>query len=440
LPLSPPSRKSFPVPPDISSFPAPPLRISSTNGTSIGKVENKISRGTVQLNDTVFFGSTSYRVSDLLGQRQPVLVEPEIRPKRDVISPSIQSRRRVTWAVSSLGVLLLLVGFGWWLRSGPNEAETERAETKTPLSNLPETAVATDSLKSTSEEEKRVPAVMEPVEDDVSPEEQLARSVFLVVCSDSERETPYRVGTGFSIDSKTVVTSASVIQAMRSLQRNGYPEAFLFSPANQSELQILSTVLHPNYEAAERAARQAEQRYDAVYDELGSERPKPEAVEAVEKKLIDASMEVFASLDHKSTYDVAVINTSVSLKHWLPEVSVDAKLRPKQKINVTGYAIDVEDRFFDRTVPFELSTMSSRISQLVSGFNSSDRRLVANCNPDQQEYAYLGSPVLNDQGQIVGVYTRRSPPTPGSEDQSLHSFDAALIKRVHECRPSTPAL
>ncbi|MEM6471173.1 MAG: FHA domain-containing protein, partial [Planctomycetota bacterium] len=168
--------------------------LGSTNGTSIGKVENKISRGTVQLNDTVFFGSTSYLVSDLLGQPQPVLVEPEIRPKRDVTSPSMESRRRVTLAVSSLGVLLLLVGFGWWFRSRPNEAETERAETKTPLSNLPETAVATDSLKSTSEEEKRVPAVMEPVEDDVSPEERLARAIFLVVCSDSERETPYRVG------------------------------------------------------------------------------------------------------------------------------------------------------------------------------------------------------------------------------------------------------
>ena len=413
--------------------------LGSTNGTSIGKVENKISRGTVERTDTVYFGSTSFLVSDLIHQSLPSRVAPTIQSLPGTTSKSSPGRL-VTLGMAGVGVLLLLAGFGWLVSHEPNETEHVQDNALPSVPSGPEpaaNAVAETATPQESEDISVSASVVNesPIGDTLSQEEKFERSVFLIVCSDVKRETPFRVGTGFAIDSTTVVTSASVIQAMQSLQRNGYPDAFLFSPADQRELQIASMVMHPRYEPAEQAARQAEQKYNGVYDQLVAE-PKPDAAD----RLMKASMEVFAALDHKSTYDVAVINTEVSLDHWLPEVSVDSRLRPKQRINVTGYPIDVQDRFLDRTVPFELSTISSRIGQLVTGPHSSDRRLIADGSPEQHEYAFLGSPVLNSQGQVIGVYTRLSPPVPGSEGEPVHSFDAALFNRVHEFHrsPSSP--
>jgi hypothetical protein len=45
--------------------------LGSTNGTSVGTVENKISRARVRKTDTVFLGSTAYKVSALLKQLSP---------------------------------------------------------------------------------------------------------------------------------------------------------------------------------------------------------------------------------------------------------------------------------------------------------------------------------------------------------------------------------
>ena len=56
--------------------------------------------------------------------------------------------------------------------------------------------------------------------------------------------------------------------------------------------------------------------------------------------------------------------------------------------------------------------------------------MVAKGSPEQNEYAYLGSPVQNAQGQVVGVDSRPTPTVIESEDQPKPSFDASPFKRV----------
>lgn len=410
--------------------------LGSTNGTSIGKVENKISRGAVQPTDTIFFGSTPYRVSDLIDQSQPNHVAPKIRSKAVATPKSPMPGRLVMGAAGGVGVLLL-IWVGWFVTREPNSLQTvpaDQANTPASLPNTPGPEVTMDPATKTPPDRPKNLAAIDPVEVAKLPAEEFSRALFLIVCTDAQRETPFRVGTGFAVDSETIVTSASVIQAMRSLQQNGYPEAFLFCPISNRELKIDSIVVHPQFEIADIAARKAQQRHDAIYDQLESQPPKPKAFEAVKDRLIAVRMEAFEAMDQKATHDVAVISTTEPLEYWLPGASVDTKLRPKQKINVTGYAFDMEDPFFDRNVPFELSTISSRVGHLVTGPNSSNVRMIANSSPEQNEYAYLGSPVLNAQGQVVGVYSRPTPTVVESEGEPKPTFDASLFKRVRECQ------
>ncbi len=407
--------------------------LGSTNGTSIGKVDNKISRAIVQKSDTVFLGSTAYQVSDLINRSQPNSVDPKIRPTNAGRPENITTNRTIVLAAIGSGALLVVL-IGWFAIRDRGTAQTQQSETPATASTTPESAgTKNPSTEMLSENVEQEPTV-ESSEADVSSAEELSRSLFLIVCTDAKRETPFRVGTGFAIDSEHIATTASVIQAMRSLQQNGFPEAFLFSPTTDNEVGIVSAIIHPQFELADKMAHKAQQEHDAIFDQLESQPPKPEVFESVKDRLVAARIKALRAIDQKTTHDAGIIKASQPLLHWLPDADADIKLRPKQKLNVTGYAFDIEDPYFDRTVPIELSTLSSRVGQLVKVTDHSKNRMVAKGTPEQNEYAFLGSPVMNAQGQVVGIYSRPTPPTAESESDVESSFDAALMQRVRECR------
>ncbi len=408
--------------------------LGSTNGTSLGKVENKISRARVEPGDTIFLGSTAYRVSDLMTRAQPTYLKPvsQQAARKPTSKPPAKHPIGLT-AIGIGGVLAILLGWLVMRDRDSNDQQVALASSVPPAAtaSLPAGEVprqnATDSLAAKTDD---VPAVAV----ELSPQEKLSQSLFVIVCTDPQRKTPFRIGTGFSIDSKHVATSAAVIEAMRGLQENGFPDVILYSPATTDELTIAWAKIHPHYEIANTVARIAQQEHDAIFDNLESEPPKPEAFEAVKEKLLAARVKALQAIDRKTSYDVAVIEVNQTLSHWLPTIGSDTSLRPNQKLRVTGYAFDVEDPYFDRTAPIELSTMSSRIGQLIKSEDDSAMRLSARGGPEQLEYAYFGSPAMNEQGQVVAVYSRPAPSDEEETDSDTESlFDAALFQRVLEC-------
>ena len=97
-------------------------------------------------------------------------------------------------------------------------------------------------------------------------------------------------------------------------------------------------------------------------------------------------------------------------------------------------AFDLEDPFFDQTVPIDVSSMSSRVRGLSRIGGGSAERLLASGSDEQLQYAFFGSPAMNAQGEVVAVYSRPTPPSPDTDDpQPVETFDAPLFARVHEC-------
>ena len=403
--------------------------LGSTNGTSVGKVENKISRTIVRKSDTVFLGSTGYQVADLIKRSQATSVAPEIRTADRKSKPPTNNNRIALAAVGAAGLLLVLIG--WIATRDSGTVKKQQTNASNAVDAKPANADPDGEPTSRKGTTEKTADTNEAV---VTPQENLSQSLFLIVCTDSKRETPFQVGTGFAIDSQHIATTASVVHAMRNLQQNGFPVAFLFSPTAESELSIASTVIHPQFELANEVARTAQHDHDAIFDELESQPPKPAAFEKVKDQLVEARVKALEAIDKKTTYDVAIIETSQLLSHWLPGIADEIKLRPNQKLKVTGYAFDVEDPYFDRNVPIELSTISSRVGQLAKATKDSQERMVAKGTPQQHEYAYLGSPVMNTQGQVVGIYSRPTPPSADADTEREPAFDAALFKRVRECQ------
>ena len=128
--------------------------LGSTKGTSIGRVENKITRGVVQRGDRIFLGSKSYRVADLIDQSQPT---PSI-PKTD--SAKSQARKRshkLPLATASLGLAgFALIGLIWFATVRPTVEMTGTA----PSPN--EAAKTGPSAESKAMPAKENPATVSP--------------------------------------------------------------------------------------------------------------------------------------------------------------------------------------------------------------------------------------------------------------------------------------
>ena len=306
--------------------------LGSTNGTSVGKVENKISRAIVQMGDTVFLGSTGYQVSDLIKRSQPNSIAAKVQTENHASNPSANKSMIALAAVATAGLLLALVG--WIATRDAGTANKQQSDASNAVAAKAPAAVIEDLVGEANSGKGATEETVDVNEAAVTQQERLSRSLFLIVCTDAKRETPFRVGTGFAIDSQHIATTASVIHAMRNLQQNGYPEAFLFSPTTESEWSITTAVIHPQFAVANKEARLAQQEHDAIFDKLESQPPQPEAFEKVKGRLVAARVKALEAIDQKTTYDVAIIETNQSLFHWLPSASNKSKLRPNQILNV----------------------------------------------------------------------------------------------------------
>ncbi|REJ93946.1 MAG: FHA domain-containing protein [Planctomycetota bacterium] len=394
--------------------------LGSTNGTAVGNVENKISRATVKPGDTVYFGSAPYTVSDLLSRAQA--------SPRTVQAGETASGRIVPIAVV-LGVVLL--GLVVWI-AFPDRAANDGADDPSPAlaENEPDEPPAVAEVNESNTTDA-------PPEDALTDEERLAHALFVVVCSNSARHPQFRVGTAFAVDEHHLATTASVIRAMEDLQQNGYEQAFLYSPPTQQELPLLSTHVHPEYTRANQEARAAQQRHDDLIDNLESDPPDEAALEALKQQLLASRVEALDAIDRQTVYDVAVIEVESPLAHWLSGAPPETTLRPNLRLTVTGLAFDLEDPFFNPNEPLEPHSMTSRVRQLVPG--ESAQRLLAGATKDHLEYAYLGSPALNAQGEVVAVYARPTPPAPDADEaEPPDTFDAPLFERIRECLTHAP--
>lgn len=420
--------------------------LGSTNGTSVGKVENKIQHAVVDLSDTIFFGSSPFLVSDFVStpngssKRTP---KPASTDSANTQPSQQSSPKAIGLALAGIG-LVVLIGLGLLGSSVFNAYHSEIAivaplesisEPNTPLSkpgDISQTAAIESKDDTAADTAIELPESLSPIQ-------TLQRSMFVVVCSDSDRES-YRVGTAFSIDAKHVVTTASVVRALQELKQNGFGTATLFSPVLEETFDIASTRIHPQFSQASIEAQRAQQEHDAIYDELESKPPNPEAFDAVKDRLLATRVAAIGAMDRKTTYDVGLIELKQDLKHSLTGASVNASLRPNMKIEVIGYGFDSNDPFFDKSEATQLRTMKGRVHQVALSSDHIARRLLATGTNLHSEFAFEGSPAINAQGQVVAIYSRPTPDSGGTDlqrdgddSQPVSMFDAPLFERVREC-------
>ena len=385
--------------------------LGSTNGTSVGTVENKISKAKIQPTDTIFFGSSPYPVADLIAKAE----QGTERHPQPVATPSssVNSSSNNLIIVASAVAFAAILGLGWYFTRG-----NERIASNDPVVEDPSEPLPADNT--------------DP--DVLSLDELIERSLYVLVVANPEEETAFRVGTCFAIASQKLATTASVASAMKAFQQNGFPEAYLVGAHDSQQLKLQSTTIHPQYVVAQTQARAAQNEYDSIFNQVEAEPPQPDQIDAIEQKLLSAKVKAIEAMDRQSVFDVAVITTESKLPHWLSGLKKGSSLRPNLKLKIHGLAYDAQDPFFDPDEPLNVSSLTGRAQLTAKIADDVPPRMTARTSADHIEDAYVGSPVFGSQGEVIAVYSRPTPPqNDGENSEPSETFDAPLYDRVTEC-------
>jgi len=399
--------------------------VGSTNGTSVGGVENKIQTASVSSEETVYFGSKAYRVTELL--RKAGVPTEEISSSSAASVPSVPQLSAV---LATFGIVVLL---GMMLFGREESAEPEPEEP-------PQASLVTGNHADPHEADDRdLPPVPEnstqnEVESQLSEDERLNRSLFIIVASDPAEKTPFRVGTGFAIGPNRVATSGSVISILNDLKENGFSQAYLMNPAFDQKFTIEAVEQHPGYQEAHRKSLEAREDYEILLQQHNVDEPSSKLPKPVLSMLETLRETALSAIERKTSSDVAVIEIREALDVWLELADPDSSLRPNLKIQVRGMAFDYEDPFYDPELSTDPVEMDSRIRKLMTVDPDTPPRLLATGTPQQQEWAFYGSPVLNPNNEVIAVYSRSTPSSENEEsDSSAETFDAPLAARIREC-------
>jgi hypothetical protein len=117
----------------------------------------------------------------------------------------------------------------------------------------------------------------------------------------------------------------------------------------------------------------------------------------------------------------------------LPLASGTKPLPVQSRLTVFGVPVDHEAMaFLDRQQPSKLESRLLRVAQPLPAPDEGLKRMEGSAPAGHHEQSWSGSPVLNAEGEVVGVYARPSPPLDPAQPMKGDRFDAVLIEQVRQ--------
>jgi len=412
--------------------------LESTNGTYVGSPDNRITSTKIDRTDTVYFGSMPCLVNQLLSKSSRVALRPR------------QGRGKLLVTIGA-GVALLLPAIltTIFLRPPMRRSENvDRPRIAQKLQNF-----SKKPLRDSEPEKDR----REPVSTDAEPtstppkqprigsdrerdlpepnaaaalQNQPLHALFWILVGRHEGDEAYRVGTAWAFDGHTLATTASVVTAMQTLINDGFPKAQAVCPISHGYVRIAGAYVHPEYERAATTCRELQARYESTYRRLQSDGRTTEEI-ATHPTISDLRNEGFKTLDRQMYFDIGIIKLAQPVDCHL-QVAEQAYLRPRMELRVLNLVIDGEDPFFEpaaKTSSLKLTERVRLIEQCSDDANG-PRRLVVDCNQDQSKWILAGSPLVNDRGEVVAMYSRPATPPQPDHPSPSDTFEAVLVELI----------
>ncbi|MBW3541272.1 MAG: serine protease [Planctomycetes bacterium] len=379
--------------------------------------------------------SSAREVSEAVDKRSTASAAPA--------APRQWSGRMASTAIAMAAVALLAVVVVWAVRGTGREVDDGTAAQAAAAASQRNAAGENDVVQQPEGDqaaEKTPPVVPE-------------HALYWVLVKDAEEEQVYRLGTAWAASEHHLVTSATIATAVEQLAAN-FPIATVRCPLTKQEFDIETVASHAGFTRAYADLQTAEAEADALRRKLEQDQAAKEAADSdcapaqpllsddMVTEMIDRLVELaesrFQALERQAYVDVGVIRVRGALPVALPTAGPRSKPRGGDRVTVLGIAFDEPEVLIFPDETAVSTRLPGRILKLPrpSGAARPRARLAVQADRQHSTENWLGSPVLNADGEVVGIYSRLAPPIDPSQPPRGDVYDAAEMSPLRELEPA----
>jgi hypothetical protein len=266
---------------------------------------------------------------------------------------------------------------------------------------------------------------------------QLAAAVHLVLVSAPDRDQTYRLGAAWVVGARRLVTSGAVGQGIQHL-REQLPLATVQGVGKSPSAEVQQVLVHPEYVRLAQVAATAQAELDELRSALEDSRDET-AAEAAKPKMLAIQDRLLEALQQQLDVDLAVLLVNRDLPPPLAVATDDlASARPGSSVRALGFPFPLEEFLVDPAFELSPTEVTGQVQAKVTTHEGNVRRWLVKFREANPAENWSGSPVLNGQGQVIGVYSRPTPPVELREDYVPATHEITCIERLKEIPDDQP--
>ena len=426
--------------------------LGSTNGTGLrmGNEVTPFSRAAmIGPDDTLMLGTYALPVANITPLLYVSVAEPVSSPQHQVpfglpagatssadeLPLQLESAgdnpysKYLAVLVAGITVVVLIAAFGFVFFGG---AQKDHAFSVSDASISGQDELG---LPSASNEAIQQSPLNAGVAADTKADDQEAALFWVLVASEDDSLT-FRVGTAFAIDKTRLVTTGSIVRAVESLAKQGYPQQKVVHLSSGAVYSIGKLGVHASLPDLIDNANELRSQYQSELSTLKSPEDSTKGidtrdvegeVQSKKMQLVQLGEQMLKAEQAVIDFDAGWIETSASLSESVSTLTLSTKQapRPRQKLTIISAPFDIQDPYFDTEMKPEFVHQELRITTVLNLPEGHRHRLVLEDQWRPGEVNLFGSPLVDAQFRVIGVLSRNEMLSP--EQVHVDAVGAAII-------------
>lgn len=358
----------------------------------------------------------------------PPVASPAVSP-----SPTSKQLHPALWAIGGAGLVLMSVVLT--LVMMPNRSETQSSPDPSPHEVSMESPIDqtrkdhTVHSSVTSPLEKTPEKTHGPITE--SSPEQIEAAIYLLMLNAADLDRTNRLGTAWAVAPRQLVTSAVVGEAILN-SREDSMTALARNSGLDRPVEITNVTLDPEYRRISEEVSDTAANLDDLleeWDEASDEEQKSQ----LSPKISDAQKHYLDCYQQLLDCNLAVLSVNQDLSTTLPVSDLKGSVaRAGSSVHLWGFPIHKNDLLVDPDEQQRPLSRTGKIDSKVPVQGTEIRRWIVRFTDLSPEEIWSGSPVVNQQGQAIGVYATPTPPVENVENYVPTTHQVTAISRLSE--------
>lgn len=242
--------------------------------------------------------------------------------------------------------------------------------------------------------------------------------------------TTVQLGTAWALDSRRLVTTGDAAQGIN-LNSESHPNLLARHTLSKVEFNIAGRTLHPQYEAAAGRLGQARReilRLQTEWDLTAN----PDEQKIIDAQIDKLDFEATVAAEELVNVNIAILDLGRDTQMALPWATAPA-MKIGQEVTLLGHPLPTSEPLVNPDRPEPVQQQLGRLYKLESArVPIAPMRCAVRFDAALKGQNWSGSPVLNSEGIVVGLYARPTPLRPGSAATPITTHDITVIDGVRD--------